>query len=440
MSKSDRSDFRITDVDRALVDMIRVGIGGDGAGVRQLAQRLLRREPSELDSRDELRQALSLVVAQTPSPVRPFRAAEATVLELPDVRRTPRRRAGSSSYAHFDDHVEPIREQPTTNEEHKGRGRSGDSEAVPIALDVEQPNSIAVPVLVPPTQLALRQLVAERTNPQFAEHELEPTHRVLITGPPGVGKTLTAKYLAHELQLPLASLSLSTLMSSHLGESARNLRDAFLWTNRTPCLFFLDEFDAVGSARGTPDDVGEARRLVNVLLLELERWRGDGLLVAATNHPELLDRAALRRFELHLDLELPGIDERRRLIKELLSPHHACLGTDIAPMVNFAAAVTEGMSGSDLAQLLLATRRQALTADTTLLAPMIQNLSARPLGRGRLRDQLCFQLKNELALSQREVGNLVGMSHVAVGKAITRHVERRTPPRKAPTPRIRSDQ
>ena len=162
------------------------------------------------------------------------------------------------------------------------------------------------PLLDPKLTAELQQIITERHQAAtLLRAGLAPTRSCLFIGPPGVGKTMAARWIAAELGLPLHVVDLATLMSGVLGGSAANLRSVFDFAKRSPCVLFLDEVDAVAKRRADEADVGEAKRLVAVLLQELDDWPASSLLLAATNHPELLDAAAWRRFEAVARFRMP---------------------------------------------------------------------------------------------------------------------------------------
>lgn len=133
-----------------------------------------------------------------------------------------------------------------------------------------------------------------------------PSSRVLLIGPPGSGKTMTASALAGELRLPLFTIRLDSVMSRFMGETAAKLRLIFDQVGSVRAVYLFDEFDAVGGRRGAENDVGEMRRVLNSFLLFLEEENAtDSLIIGATNHPELLDRALFRRFDAVIEYALP---------------------------------------------------------------------------------------------------------------------------------------
>jgi SpoVK/Ycf46/Vps4 family AAA+-type ATPase len=158
----------------------------------------------------------------------------------------------------------------------------------------------------------------QRQRDRLEQHGFAPVHRLLLTGPPGTGKSMTASALAKELSLPLFTIRLDALISKYMGETSAKLRVIFDATVRTRAVYLFDEFDAIGAQRTAGNDVGEARRILNTFLLFLDDTQPESLVVAATNHPALLDTALFRRFDSVIAYSLPDSREaldvlRRRL-------------------------------------------------------------------------------------------------------------------------------
>ena len=161
--------------------------------------------------------------------------------------------------------------------------------------------------LDPLVRRACDELVEEqRRSDVLRAHGLEPRHRILLAGPPGNGKTSLAEALAFELALPLFTVRYEAVVTSYLGETAQRLRRLFDFVRTEPCVLFFDEFDAIGKERGDIHETGEIKRVVTTLLLQLDDLPSYCVLVGATNHPELLDRATWRRFEFRLELKAPS--------------------------------------------------------------------------------------------------------------------------------------
>ena len=158
---------------------------------------------------------------------------------------------------------------------------------------------------------AVNELIEEQQRAEVLRaYALEPRHRILFVGPPGNGKTSLAEAIAEALLLPLVVLRYEEVVGSYLGETASRLASVFDFARSRRCVLFFDEFDALGKERGDEHETGEIKRVVSSLLLGVDALPSHTILVAASNHPELLDRAAHRRFELRLELPIPGRAER----------------------------------------------------------------------------------------------------------------------------------
>jgi len=142
---------------------------------------------------------------------------------------------------------------------------------------------------------------------------------LLLYGPPGCGKTSIASFLANKLDLPLVTARLDTLISSLLGNTAKNLRRIFDYAQRQPCVLFLDEFDAIAKARDDQHELGELKRVVNSLLQNMDAYCQNGILIAATNRQELLDGAIWRRFQTVIEVPKPHEDEIVLLLNKVSS-------------------------------------------------------------------------------------------------------------------------
>jgi SpoVK/Ycf46/Vps4 family AAA+-type ATPase len=147
---------------------------------------------------------------------------------------------------------------------------------------------------------------------------IEPTRSALLIGPPGVGKTLAARWLAAKLGRPFLTLDLAAVMSSFLGRTGNNIRAVLGYARGAQSVLLLDEFDAIAKRRDDATDVGELKRLVTVLLQAVDDWPSDGLLLAATNHPELLDLAVWRRFDRLIEFPLPGVADIAAFVRQEL--------------------------------------------------------------------------------------------------------------------------
>ena len=171
-------------------------------------------------------------------------------------------------------------------------------------------------ILPPDTVTAVREFVEEQHRSDLLRaHSIEPRHRVMLVGPPGNGKTTLAEAIAYALAVPFFVVRYDSIIGSYLGETATRLKRVFEFARSTPCVLFLDEFDAVGKERGDIHETGEIKRVVSSLLLQIDELPSYTVVVCATNHPELLDRAVWRRFQLRLELPMPDADQLGNVLR-----------------------------------------------------------------------------------------------------------------------------
>ena len=170
-----------------------------------------------------------------------------------------------------------------------------------------------------PAVSATRELIEEQHRSDLlSSYNMEPRHRILLTGPPGNGKTSLAEAIAYELALPLLTVRYERVIASYLGETAFRIGRLFEFVRTREAVLFFDEFDAIGKERGDPHDTGEVKRIVSSLLLQMDALPPYVVVVTATNHPELLDRAVWRRFQIRMQLDNPGSKQREEFLAERL--------------------------------------------------------------------------------------------------------------------------
>lgn len=196
-----------------------------------------------------------------------------------------------------------------------------------------------------------RVLSEQRQRQHLLDHGFSPVHRLLLEGPPGTGKTMTASVLAHELSLPLFTVRLDALMSKYMGETASKIRLVFDAAADKRGVYLFDEFDALGGDRAG-NDVGEARRILNSFLVFLEHASPESLVIASTNHRTILDKALFRRFDLVLTYQLPDATQAGAVIRGRLGTmarglrvtqiSEAAVGLSHADLVKAAETAAKG--------------------------------------------------------------------------------------------------
>jgi len=213
------------------------------------------------------------------------------------------------------------------------------------------------------TDLLLPELVITACEEVFEEHRrsgllrahnLEPRNRILLAGPPGNGKTSLAEAFATELAVPLLLVRYESVITSYLGETALRLSKLFELVRQQQCVLFFDEFDVVGKERGDVHETGEIKRVVSSLLLQIDDLPLHVIVVVATNHPELLDRAVWRRFQLRLELPSPSME----LAQEWFARFEKASRLDLGFPPERLADHLHGLSFSELEQFSLDVQRQ----------------------------------------------------------------------------------
>lgn len=204
----------------------------------------------------------------------------------------------------------------------------------------------------------LNQFVSERNQEErLIANGIMPTRSLLLVGPPGVGKSLATRYLAVSLNRTLLTLDLAAVMSSFLGRTGNNIRAVLDYARRTPSILLLDEFDAIAKRRDDSAEIGELKRLVTVLLQAIDDWPRDGILVAATNHPDLLDPAVWRRFEKVIEFPLPSADDIRSAISVILRDDVQDVPTTT---LQDLSVLFEGQSFADVRKAIQSSRRESV--------------------------------------------------------------------------------
>jgi SpoVK/Ycf46/Vps4 family AAA+-type ATPase len=288
---------------------------------------------------------------------------------------------------------------------------------------------IESPILAENICSVIQQVLNEhKLRKKLIENNLEPVKTMIFMGPPGVGKTLSAKWVAQELGLPLVVLDLATVMSSQLGRTGNNLKSAIDHAAAEPCVLLLDEFDSIAKKRNDDSDVGELKRLVTVLLQAIDSWPSTSLLIAATNHAELLDPAIWRRFEEKIIFNNPDDLQIKDYLLSLTCNEKAA---QLFPLFR-------GMSFSDIKTLIVRSKKISLIDDIDLVDQLISSCLF-----DRVVEGLSIKEKKEIAInliaskiSQRQVAKFLNMSRPTVSKVVSEQKTEKKAEKKAPVLKI----
>lgn len=276
-------------------------------------------------------------------------------------------------------------------------------------------SSDLTPLFAPSLQNKLNHLILERKSVVKLQRKgLFPLRSAIFTGPPGVGKTLAARWVAAQLGVPLYVLDLTTVMSSLLGKTGANLRAVLDFARSTPCVLFLDEIDSIAKKRSDSADVGELKRLVTIMLQEIENWSEDSLLLAATNFPELLDPAIWRRFDAIVDFPLPREAEIERAI-ELYAGNDKKIIDKWRPILLLAF---KNRSYSDIEKVIKQIRRISALDPSLLSESINEQVQMATAGLDKKSKKELIFLLSSRGLSNRAIAEATNIHRDTVAKYI----------------------
>lgn len=253
-----------------------------------------------------------------------------------------------------------------------------------VVVENDLPDRVPDLIVSTAMQRRIERVLREfRQQEKLREHGMDHRRKLLLCGPPGCGKTLSASVIAGELSLPLCTIQMDRLVTKYMGETGAKLRQVFDAIAERRGAYLFDEFDAIGAERNLDNDVGEIRRVLNVFLQLIERDRSDSLIIAATNNHAMLDQALFRRFDDVITYHLPDAKERGRLLAQRLGPYKGRAAT--AKLADAAEGLSHAeitMAANDaIKDAILAGRK---TVDGKVLAAMLnERQEARHRSEGR---------------------------------------------------------
>lgn len=231
-------------------------------------------------------------------------------------------------------------------------------------------------------QTIIQDLIQEHHRSDLLRsYNLEPRNRILLAGPPGNGKTSLAEVIAQSLMIPFYVVRYDGIIGSYLGETATRLKTTFDFIRTQECVLFFDEFDTIGKERGDIHETGEIKRVVSSLLLQIDRLPSYVVVVAATNHAELLDRAVWRRFQVRLELKAPD----KSMIKVWLKNFEQRIKYDLQYPIDKIASKLEGLNFAEIEEFILDVERKYI-------------LSLPDVNVKRLVDECLVQMEHKYSL------------------------------------------
>ena len=284
-------------------------------------------------------------------------------------------------------------------------------------VNLEEPMFIEDPILADSEMDSLNQFIQERSLlNKFLDENIVPPNSILLHGKPGVGKTYISKWLSYKLNMPMVTLDLANSISSYLGRSGQNIKSIFQYAKEQNVILFLDEIDAIAKRRDDATDLGELKRLVNVLLKELESCPVTCIIIGATNHPDLLDKAIWRRFDRALEITLPEKNQRQLLLQRGMGKRLKEIDNEVTEIVLNG---TDQMSAADLCKMCEHVKRRIIiNPEYTPTACMLREYCEFVDIRTREQKVLiCKALKdNYEQISIKKISELTGIPTTSVNR------------------------
>lgn len=271
-------------------------------------------------------------------------------------------------------------------------------------VTIEEPDEIEEPILDESIKIQYERFILEQENKEkLMNFQVKASNTIILYGEPGVGKTYSAKWLSYKLNKPLLNLNLATVVSSLLGETGSNIKSVLDYAKTTECILFLDEFDSIAKKRDDDKDIGELKRIVNVLLKELEQWPINGIVIAATNHPNMLDKAIWRRFDLKIEIPLPEKNIRYEIIKREFK------NVDFINkyIISLLSELTDNMNSAEIVRLCSNIKKNYILYNQELNVKNILSL----INKDKIENKKLCKLLKELfpQIKANEISKLTGI-------------------------------
>ncbi|WP_289144615.1 AAA family ATPase [Parabacteroides goldsteinii] len=241
------------------------------------------------------------------------------------------------------------------------------SELQGLVLEVESDKKLTDLIVSSEIKDRINRIIREFTHRnKLLSHNLENRRKILFSGPPGTGKTMSASIISNELHLPIYVILMDKVVTKYMGETSAKLRQIFDLIVDRPAVYLFDEFDAIGSQRGKDNDVGEMRRVLNSFLQFLERDNSESLIIAATNNLGMLDQALFRRFDDVIHYNLPSNEEKIQLLKSRL-------GKNVTSKdINILLPMLENLSHAEINQACLDAIKESVLNNTDISLSLIE--------------------------------------------------------------------